>query len=118
MAARVKYPGVMKRPFFKEWREARKWTLNEALERLIGIGVEISGASLSRYENGDQPYSQDVLFALADIYGCDPEDLLTINPMKPDPPKLVYDALRKAPPERQAEVWRMIEALLKTGTNG
>lgn len=88
------------------------------LERLAGIGVEMSIGSLSRYENGEQPYSQDVLFALADVFGCEPQDLLTIDPLAPvvkEPPRLIWDALKDASPEKQAEAWRIVEALLKAG---
>lgn len=115
MAKRINYPGKMHRAFFLEWREARKWTQGELLDRLAGIGVEMSIGSLSRYENGEQPYSQDVLYALAHVFGCEPQDLITINPLAPEPPRLVWDALKKASPEKQAEAWRIVEALLKAG---
>lgn len=95
MAKRISYPGKMARAYFLEYREARKWTQGELLERLDGIGVSMSIGSLSRYENGEQPYSQDVLYAMADVFGCEPEDLITVNPKAPDPPRLVWDALKK-----------------------
>lgn len=56
MAKRISYPGKMARAFFLEWRENRKWTQGELLERLDGIGVPMPIGSLSRYENGEQPW--------------------------------------------------------------
>ena len=101
------------RTFLKEWRVYRDLTQEEAAAR-----VDIDRTTLGRIEKGALPYNQDFLEKAAEAYGCEPEDLIMIDPLRPDPPKLVYDALKHASPSRQQEVWRMIEALLKSGTNG
>lgn len=114
MGKRVTYPHRVQRPFFAEWREKRGWTQGEVSERLADIGVECSVGQLSRYETGEVRYGQDILHALADIHGVDPEDLISINPLVPRGiPHLVYDALKRATPEKQAEALRIVEALLK-----
>ena len=113
MAKRVQYPGEMRRAFFAEWRLHKGWTQDELLQRLSGMGVEMSVASLSRYESGDQPYSQDVLYSLSDAYGCEPEDLSTVNPLTPkDMPSLTYDALKDAPADIQEQAYRYVTEFL------
>ena len=97
--------------FLRQWRIYKGLTQEDAADR-----CEVDRTTLGRIENGRLPYNQDFLERAALAYGCEPEDLIMLDPMKPDPPKLVYNALKLAPPHRQMEVWRMVEALLKTGT--
>ena len=61
--------------FLREWREAAGLTLE-------GLAAEIgkSHASVSRIELRKQPYSQETLEAIAEVYGCRPEDLLSGPP--------------------------------------
>jgi len=49
------------------------------------------------------------------VYGCDPSDILNIDPMKPDPPRLVYDRLRAADKAVQERALAILDALLKAG---
>lgn len=42
----------------------------------------ISSMSLSRIERGEQPYSEEVVNALAEVYECEPFMLFTVNPLK------------------------------------
>lgn len=77
--------------------------------------IEVHHTSLSRVERGETPYDEDLLERLALIYGCDPADLININPLAPDPPKVVYDRLRQAPKELQERAMAVLEALLKAG---
>ena len=96
------------RTFLREWRKFRQLTQARAAER-----VEIDEATLSRIERGHLPYNQDLLERLAHAYTCEVSDLLTINPMAPDKPRLIYDRLRAAPQDVQAQAVAVLEALLK-----
>lgn len=72
------------RQYFREWRTHRGMTQAQvvgALE-LMGGDLPATAASLSRLENGKQPYSQPILEALADIYQAEPAALLERNPLK------------------------------------
>lgn len=98
------------RTFLKEWREHRQLNQQEVADKL-----EVDRSTISRIERGESPYDQDILERLALAYGCDPEDLISIDPLKPDGPKLIYSKLRAASPEMQKRAEALIEALLKAG---
>ena len=66
--------------YLKEWREHRRLTQSQALKSLKYKGVACSKPSLSRLENGRQPYSEPILCALADLYQCEPADLISRRP--------------------------------------
>lgn len=108
-----KNPHTRQRTFLREWRKYRGLSQTEAAER-----VEIDQTTLGRIERGVVPYNQDFLERLALAYGCDVEDLLSVDPLKPDPPKLVYNRLRAAPKAVQEQALRILDALLRDGTNG
>ncbi len=107
MAPLPKSPRKRLTTYLREWREFRGKNQIDVAE---AIGVKQS--TLSRAETGKTPYDQDLLEKLALQYGCDPADLLTIDPLKPDPPRLVYDRLRHASKEDQEQVMRVIDAML------
>jgi transcriptional regulator with XRE-family HTH domain len=67
--------------YIADWRAAAGMSL-EALAEEIGK----SHATLSRIENRKQPYSQPILEAIAEVFDCLPEDLLSGPP--PDREKL------------------------------
>ena len=77
--------------------------------------MEVEQPTISRLESGEIRYNQDTLERLALAYGCDPEDLLAINPLEPDKPRLIYAKLRDAGPVMQARALKVLEALLKAG---
>jgi transcriptional regulator with XRE-family HTH domain len=81
----------------------------------IAEKLELDRTTVSRIERGESPYDQDYLERLALVLGCDSDDLLAIDPLKPDGPKLIYSKLRTASPEMQKRVIEVIEALLKAG---
>lgn len=60
-------------------------------------------------------YNQDFLERIALVYGCEPSDILNIDPLKPDPPRLVYDRLRAANKDVQDRAMAVLDALLKAG---
>jgi transcriptional regulator with XRE-family HTH domain len=96
--------------FLREWRAFRGLTQIEAAER---IGIDQS--TIAKLELGKLPYNEDILDRIAFAYGCEPSDLLTNNPLRPDAPRLVYDRLKAAPKELQERALAVLEALLKAG---
>ena len=94
----------------RAWRKHRELTLAQAAER-----VDVEGTTLGRIERGESPYNQDILERLALAYGCEPEDLLRIDPTAPDPPRLVWDRLQRAPADVRERAFAVIETLLKAG---
>lgn len=76
---------MARHPYLKEWRKYRHLTQEQVVDRLAALDdpmIPQTAASLSRLENGKQPYTQRSLEALADIYQCAPGDLLERNPEK------------------------------------
>lgn len=74
-----------RRIYLKEWRLHSGKTQAQVTDMLASHDDEQlpkTTASLSRLENGKQPYSERVLLALADIYGCEPWELIGRNPSK------------------------------------
>jgi transcriptional regulator with XRE-family HTH domain len=98
------------RTFLREWRKYLKLSQEVAAGR-----IGITQATLSKIERRELPYNQDFIEQVALAYGRDTDELLFVNPMQPDPPRLVYSALRKATPEMQRKALDIIEALLKAG---
>lgn len=94
--------------FMRSWRKFRGLTQEGAAER---VGVDRT--TYGRVENGELPYNQNYLERLAHAYGCDVGDILSVDPLKPDAPRLVYNRLRQAPPELQARAIAVLDALLK-----
>lgn len=68
-------PRKRARTYFREWREYRDRKQGE-----VAALIEVDPGTLSRLESGKSPYDQDILEKLALVYGCDPEDLISINP--------------------------------------
>lgn len=81
----------LKPTFIKAWRKHR--SLNQ---EWLADAIGITTASLSRIENGKQPYNQRQLEQIAKALKCDPADLLSQDPASP-----VAEII---------EVWRSIPA--------
>jgi transcriptional regulator with XRE-family HTH domain len=108
----VKHPRrELGRHFLQQWRQLRGLSQEQAALRL-----DISRTQLSKIENMRSPYSQGLLEAAAEAYGCTVADLLIRDPTQHDPPWSIYEALKKAPVERQQQIHAVIETLLKTGS--
>lgn len=75
MAPVKKPPHVRRKHFLWEWRKHSGLSQEDAADRL-----EIDRSSISKYENGEVPYNQDLLERMAVIYGCEPADLLSVEP--------------------------------------
>lgn len=99
-----------KRVFIKEWRKYKDLTQEQVAER---AGLDQS--TVQRIENGKLPYTEETLERFAFAYGCDVIDILTVNPLAPDPPRLIYDRLRQAPKLKQEQALAILEAFLKAG---
>jgi transcriptional regulator with XRE-family HTH domain len=97
-----------RRTFFKEWRLHRGLSQEQLADRL-----ETSVASISRIESGTQPYTQDVLEAMAEALMTDPASLLMRNPDDPEAMWSIWDQAKKG--ERQL-IEELARSVVKTGT--
>lgn len=93
--------------FFKEWREYRGLTQEQAISKLGW-----SQSKISRRESGLTPYDQDDLEAAAEAYRCDPTDLIRVDPTKEGE---VVDLMRLLNDKNRDMAVRMLKAL--TGTD-
>jgi transcriptional regulator with XRE-family HTH domain len=69
----------MARHFLRAWRKHRQKTLEQVADHL-----HMSHSQLSRIETFKQPYNQELLEALAELYMCDVVDLLIRDPSEPE----------------------------------
>lgn len=110
MAPKAKPKRKRNKHFIRNWRLFRDKTQADVAEYL-----DSDQSSISNLETYKTPYDQDSLERLAIFFGCDTDDLLHVDPLKFDPPRLVYSALRKAPADVQRRALDIINALLKAG---
>jgi len=110
MAPVKKQKSDRSKTFLKEWREHRGMTLEEAAEK-----IDLHYTTLMRIERGAVPYNQDFLERAAIVYACDITDFLDNSPKAWNAPKLVYDALKDATPEKQRAALEIVSAFLKAG---
>jgi transcriptional regulator with XRE-family HTH domain len=108
MAKKPEEAPTRKRTFMREWRKHFKLTQEAAAARL-----DVEQGTLSKIERRELPYNQDFIERLAVVYGVDVIDILSVNPLVPDPPKIVYSKLKQASPAMQKKALEIIEALLK-----
>lgn len=101
-------PRNRRRTFFKEWREFRELSQQQLADRL-----DTSVPSISRIENGTQPYTQDVLEALAEALRTDPASLLMRNPSDPEAIWSLWDSAKPAERKMIVDIARTVT---KTGT--
>lgn len=112
MPRRIKNPHApLRRTFIREWREFRNLSQDRLVDRVRERVPTFSKASLSRIENGKQPYSQPILEALADALSIEPQDLLMRHPES----FLwsIVDNLQKLPPDQQKHVAAIVETFRK-----
>ena len=96
--------------YIKEWRKRRQLSLRRLADRMEGDPGEnlISYASLARIEKGTQPYSQEILEALAVALGTTKSALLE---MDPDKEGEVIDLVRVLNDRQRAEALRFLKFL-------
>ena len=104
------------RHYFREWRTHRGLSLAKAVKRMEsepGGEPIISAMSLSRIERGDQPYSEEVVNALADFYQCEPSMLFSVNPLKDgEVVDLMTFILKKVPASQSGKALRILKSAL------
>lgn len=100
-----------RKTFLREWRKLKP---GRTLE-VVAAELHISQPQLGRIERGDSPYNQDLLEALAEVYGCTVADLLMRDPTKPDNIWSLWDY---AKPGEKRLIEAAAEAIIKTGTEG
>jgi transcriptional regulator with XRE-family HTH domain len=93
--------------FLRQWRKHSGKTLESVAETL-----HMSHSQLSRIERGKQPYNQELLEKLADLYMCDVVDLLIRDPSDPE---LIWSLWDHAKPGQRQQIRSIAEALLRTG---
>ena len=101
------------RHFIREWRNYRGYDQNK-LADMVGMTRE----NLSKIERQLVAYTQDSLEALAEAMSCEPADLVMRNPLDKSSLWSIHDQLAKAPAEKREHAAAIVEALLKTGTDG
>lgn len=72
----------------------------------------MSAANLSRVETGQQPYTQQLLEAVAEELSTDPASLLMRDPLKPE---AIWSLWDKAKPAQRVQIEEIARTLLKTG---
>jgi transcriptional regulator with XRE-family HTH domain len=98
-----------KATYIRAWRKERGYTLDQMVGRLAELGVETTGASISRIERGEQPYSQDILEALAEALAVTVADLIENNPAMPDAE--VIDLMRHLDEREKQQAAAVIKAM-------
>lgn len=105
--------------YIREWRKKHHLTLDQVADRLAVFDdphLPKTGASLSRVETGKQPYNQRLIEALAEVFACEPHELLGKNPLIEN---TVIDMVAKLDAKRQSQLVAFIRALEEAdGTNG
>jgi transcriptional regulator with XRE-family HTH domain len=98
------------RTFLRHWRKHRGKTLEQ-----VSAYLHMSHSQLSRIETGKQPYNQELLEKLADLYMCDVVDLIIRDPSAPES---IWTLWERAKPGERQQIQTVAEALLRTGTDG
>lgn len=100
-----------KKTYLREWRKMKPGrTL-----AVVAAELHMSQPQLGRIEVGDQPYNQDLLETLADLYGCTVPDLLMRDPTKPEGIWSIWD---QASEGQKAVITAAADAIFRTGTDG
>jgi transcriptional regulator with XRE-family HTH domain len=107
MPIRLKKPGPRNRHFIGPWRRFRGLTQEQLGER-----IGMSKASISRIENGETPYTQDVLETLAIVLNTTPASLLAEDPRAEDGAWQLLAKLRQFSPSEQRQALAILDALV------
>jgi transcriptional regulator with XRE-family HTH domain len=95
--------------YIRAWRKKRGYTIEQMVGRLAELGVETTGASISRIERGDQPYSQDILEGMAKALDVEAADLLRNDPTIPDAE--IIDLMQHRSDVEKAQAAAVLKAL-------
>lgn len=104
--------GKYRPTFLRQWRLKYGKTLVHVAEHL-----HMTHGHLSKVERGQQPYNQELLERLAELYMCAPADLLIRDPSEPTNIWSIWD---RAKPGERRQIVTVAEALVRdrTGTDG
>lgn len=111
MPKRVTDKRPRSRHFIREWRKHRGITQEQLAER---IGT--TKATISRIENGLQPYTQDFLDLCAEALMTEPGNLVVRNPRDPEGIWSLWDKAKPGERRQLVEVGKVIVG--GTGTDG
>ncbi len=103
--------------YIREWRDFRGLSLRRLADRMeTSPGEQLtSHANIGRIESFQQPYSQEIVEALAVALECTVPELLTVDPSKESE---VIDLMRMIREKDLATVRAILEGLPdKTGTD-
>lgn len=95
----------MTRHFLRAWRKNAGKTLEQVADHL-----HMSHSQLSRIETYKQPYNQELLEALAELYMCDVVDLLIRDPSDPEGMWTIWE---HAKPAERRQIRDVAEALTR-----
>jgi transcriptional regulator with XRE-family HTH domain len=95
--------------FIRQWRLKKEMTLEQ-----VGEVVGLSHAQIGRIERGLQPYNQELLEALAELFGTDPASLLMRDPTDPEGIWSIWDQAK--PGTQRDMIVDLAKTVLKTGT--
>jgi hypothetical protein len=111
----VKRPSrIRRRTYFKEWREFSTDMSQNEVAKLI----ERDSSSLHRLEAGLIPYNQDWLEILAEVYRCEPYDLISRDPNGVRAiPSDVFREFQAAPAHVQRQILATTRALLRPNSH-
>lgn len=99
-------PASRPRHYVREWRKHRHLTQEQLAGRL-----EVSRGLIAQYENGTTKIPEDMIYALADAFQCDPWDLFRVNPLKEGDLVDITDELRGLSPSERSEALGYIRGL-------
>lgn len=77
----------------------------------------MSKANISRIENSETPYTQDVLETLALALNTEPASFLVEDPMSHDEIWQLLQKLRRLPPATRRQAVAILETFTMTGTD-
>lgn len=92
--------------FMRQWRQHRHKTLVQVAEHL-----HVTHGYLSKVERGKQPYNQELLEALAELYNCDVVDLLIRDPSQQEG---IWSIWEQAKPGERRQIESVAAALIGT----
>lgn len=99
----VRMMNARRKTYLRDWRKATGRTLEQVADHL-----NMTHGQLSKIERGVQPYNQDLLEALAELYMVDVVDLIY------RPPGVVHDinkVVQLAQPEDQAKILAVVRTI-------
>jgi transcriptional regulator with XRE-family HTH domain len=93
-----------RKTYLRAWRKKTGRTLEQVAEYL-----HMTHGQLSKIERGLQPYNQALLEALAELYMCEPADLIMRDPEDPEGIWSIWD--QALPGDRQ-KIVQIAKALI------